>query len=305
MADPITSTVEPAVKDFGTKVKSLKTNKPASTAPSPDSYYFMGPPNAGKTVFFVTMADRLQRLHLENPQKAPYSVTYSTLETLKFVTDSIAEMTRSRWPIKTKKGNIYEINIESRKMFAMKEGKFVFHDYPGEAFMEAFVDSYKIDDHSPYKEDARTMKDEMKNAKGIFLVIDSAVLDDQQSWEIQERLFNFGEYLQNMGHSTKLAVVFTKSDIFREVKSSNPEEKFKKSYGNAYTIFQKFNTKYFYVTSAKDSIRKKGVYVPKNKYDTSQSEGIVEAAVWMMEIKDTTFFEELGHIIFTKNFWKV
>lgn len=266
--------------------------KPVNESSKRGSYYFIGPPQSGKTVFFVTMVDSMQRMHIENIDKAPYVATYTTIESKRFVSDCIKAMQKSEWPIKTKVGNTYEMDIESRKIIAMREARFVFHDYAGEVFMRAFADPAQQEENDSYAGEAKKMRQEMKNAKGVFLVLDSAVLHNGLPKEIQERLFYLADYMKDANAPIKLAVVFSKKDMFG-TNPIEPEKIFKDTDPDAFLKFQKLDTKYFFVTSIKDPVKKDGKYCPPKNYNTSQTEGIIDAALWMLDIKDKSFFQEL------------
>ena len=79
-------------KDWETEQSKNQQPMPLDAINKRGSYYFIGPPRSGKTVFFVTMADRMLRMHIEHKDKAPYVATYATRETELFVTHSIKEM---------------------------------------------------------------------------------------------------------------------------------------------------------------------------------------------------------------------
>ncbi|HOS45793.1 MAG: hypothetical protein BWX92_03243 [Deltaproteobacteria bacterium ADurb.Bin135] len=263
------------------------------------SYYFIGPPKSGKTVFFVVMADIMQRMHIENGDKAPYTATYTTNKSKRFVSDCIRMMQKSEWPTKTQSGNTYEMDIESRKIIAMREARFVFHDYAGEVFMRAFADPAKQEESSTYAEDANKMREEMKNAKGVFLILDSAVLHNGLPEDIQDRLFYLADYMKNANASIKMAVIFSKKDMFN-TNPIEPEKIFKDKEPDTFLKFQKLDTKYFFVTSVKNPEIEGGTYVPPKNYKTSQSEGIIDAALWMLDIKDKPLIQELKEIIENK-----
>jgi len=170
--------------------------------------------------------------------------------------------------------------------------------------MHAFGDPASQEENSAHAEDAKKLREEMKNAKGVFLVLDSQDLHNGLSEELQGSLFYLANYMRQKGgnSSKKLAVIFSKSDFFKQV-SIDPEEIFKIRYPNAYNNFEKLDpkldTKYFFVTSIKDPLIKDGKYLPPKDYNTSQTDGIIEAALWMLDIKDKSFLQELKEKINT------
>ena len=77
--------------------------------------------------------------------------------------------------ITTKKGNLWE-KIKSVKLIPTKpllglKSSINYHDYPGEAFEVAFTKTSNV--NPKIKEYADKMKEQIKNARGLFLVIDA------------------------------------------------------------------------------------------------------------------------------------
>jgi hypothetical protein len=143
------------------------------------------------------------------------------------------------------------------------------------------------------------MREEMKNAKGVFLILDSAVLHNGLPEDIQDRLFYLADYMKNANASIKMAVIFSKKDMFN-TNPIEPEKIFKDKEPDTFLKFQKLDTKYFFVTSVKNPEIEGGTYVPPKNYKTSQSEGIIDAALWMLDIKDKPLIQELKEIIENK-----
>jgi len=277
--------VEEVYDTVGEKIKEIKETLLSTSG----SYIFIGPPESGKTVFFITMVDRLLRLQIEKDM--PYEMTFRTKETEDFITQMINEMAKSKWPLKTAKGNIYEVDITTRNVLFMKSnGILSFHDYGGEVFLDAFSGP-EIGSESKFKEEAEAMKVEIKQAKGIFLVIDTVELyNNMQEEKLLNCLFYLSDFLKKeRNKNMRLAVIFTKSDQFIEKDSLfNPESIFKEKYKypNAYVNFKDQNTRYFFVTAIKEPSIIDGKYMPPKNYKSTDSVNILEAAKWMLEIND-------------------
>jgi len=275
--------VEEVYDTVGEKIKEIKETLLSTSG----SYIFIGPPESGKTVFFITMVDRLLRLQIEKDM--PYEMTFRTKETEDFITQMINEMAKSKWPLKTAKGNIYEVDITTRNVLFMKSnGILSFHDYGGEVFLDAFSGP-EIGSESKFKEEAEAMKVEIKQAKGIFLVIDTVKLyNNMKEEKLLNCLFYLSDFLKKeRNKNMRLAVIFTKSDQFIEKDSLfNPESIFKEKYPNAYVNFKNRNTRYFFVTAIKEPIIIDGKYMPPKNYKSTDSVNILEAAKWMLEIND-------------------
>lgn len=158
-----------------------------------------------------------------------------------------------------------------------------YHDYPGEAFEEAFGDERA---KKPLWEDAaQTLKQDLKKAQGVFLVIDTPKFHDSGEEDYHLQLFRLFEHLDKKELTKSVAVVFTKSDLFREHPDFCPKSLLRERCPNIWNYLQRVKSEFFFVSAvASPAVDSKGEILPPKEYDTTQSEHLVDPIVWMLHL---------------------
>ena len=252
------------------------------------SYVFVGPPASGKTVYFVTATDRLQRFAHEH--SAQYEFTHRTPETLQFCQHALEQMNASEWPSKTQ--GLQVLEFELSKSFRLSDNTPVLYkthyelsycDCAGEAFDEAFGDQ-RVQGNGLHHEQAEHLKKEISGAHGIFVMIDTPKFHDKASTDFHMRLFNLFKHIQTSTKAKRIAVVFTKKDEFA-AKDFDPKQKLKSDLPSAWNHLGRVSSEFFFVSAVKaPKINEMGRLVPPENYDTTQSENLLEPLKWMLSI---------------------
>jgi len=249
------------------------------------SVVFIGQTNAGKTVYFVAMVDQLLR-HSEGK----YKITYKDSNTERFVIDNIAKMKKSGWPLHTVNEALYEIDLNHKSWGMNHTGTISFHDHPGDSFEVAFSDPSKKSELSTYAGDALILRKELIEAKGIILVIDSAVLHEGQSAEFREVLFNLTTFLKEVAMQNgkkRIAVIFAKADLFKGHTDFHPSNVFRDQYTDAYNKLAFMEVSYYYASAVGEHIiNTEGEMMPPSDYNTSKAYNVIEPVLWLLDIKE-------------------
>lgn len=251
------------------------------------SFVFVGPPGAGKTVYFMCAIDRLTRNLLERSSK---EVTLRTEDavTLRRHTRALAEMRSGNWPDKSFESVELFFILERTTAFLgiplwTQTEKLVYHDYPGEVFDAAFGGDQSDSLH--YSEDAGRLRTEISNASGLFLIIDTTYLFDGVDDIYYEKLFSLLKFIDTGQKRRRIAVIFTKKDIFASHQSLEPMKMLQERYPNAWVLLKNWKAKYFFVSAvANPYLDENGSLSPPNGYDTTNSEGLIEPLAWALDL---------------------
>ena len=264
-----------------------------------NNYLFLGLPKSGKTTYFSLMAHYLQdfanqKEHLRFlclPTRIVDEETGQELYddiTSDFIDDCVSRIKEQRWPLKTldyEYGYSFELDI-----YHMFKGKPVlqkytyrkeiidYHDYPGEAFEAAFgVEDNPSPEMAKIADD---MKEKVKKAKGLFLILDAEALfngtDDIKYKKTLKRLF---EYIKDCNPNVKLSIIFNKLELFHGY-APDFVEKIKTDYSYAYAYLP-YNHKFFNVYPLGSVwISDDGTTFPPKKLE---SQNILEPVEWMIK----------------------
>lgn len=274
-------------------------------SPINDAYIIIGPKNCGKTVFFVTAIDRLQRFA---NMKNTFNIKLETLITNKFVKDSLTGMSSSKWPAETlPAGNRLDVTvIRKRRPLPNKKAMLVFSEYPGGVFSAAFAKSNA--NSSPHQNLENAVKQiitETANARGLFLVIDCKTLYQKHlDEELSACLFNLFKHLRNAKEVNKLekkvAVVFTKMDLIPHDSSFNPMVALEQLDSNCWANLKddEFDVEFFSVASvSKTKSTDDGHQVPIDNYNSEMSDGLIQPLCWMLDLPIATISGENRFIL--------
>jgi len=250
-----------------------------NSPPSPDNYLFLGMPNCGKTVLFVAMIHAFQSylseyniedIHLVSADPASDS----------FVRSSVKDLESGVWPEKTFKKIPYSFNLTEKAMIIFENDKhLIYQDFPGETVYSAYCDDVESDDGIKFKNN-------IKEAKGVFLLVDSSNLYEALDDDIATIAAGI---CQNLKESkVKVAVIFTKMDLFTSV-DFDPKEMFNKKYVGAAAHLRKLggNVKYFEMDVVNQHEMKDGARVPASNYTVSENAlNIIKPALWMWDLEN-------------------
>ncbi len=188
-----------------------------------DNYMFLGLPGTGKTTFFCSMADYLQEV--TNSQKN-ISLQVKNKVTQNYIEEAMNKLRHQEWPDKTQNKLSEDLKL-SLMVGSSGNYDFVFHDYPGEAFYEAFID----DGEGNFAEDANDLKKRLTSTSGIFLLLSVESLLNDEEYNIRSNVI--GEmlrFISKNNREAKIAILFSKVELCYEYDHDEMVKKFFKQY---------------------------------------------------------------------------
>lgn len=282
------------------------------------NYLFLGLPLSGKTTYFSIMAKHLQdtanQLGAKNVEVKflPTIVKYSSEdgngnvieEEQEFTSDFIRECNKRiknrEWPVQTQeysRAYSLELTVHPKsilKWFYKKVAIIDNHDYPGESFEIAFAphdNKEKLKDlseNNDFVKYAKDLKERVKSAKGIFLILDSEKLISNAKPELDNSITSLIRYIGRYNKKVKLAIVFTKLEKFYG-NEPDCESLLRDGYGNAYAhlLSMKNKCRFFnvYPVGALDT-DSNGKTIPPQILKTKN---VLEPIKWMLNIEDISF----------------
>lgn len=261
----------------------------------PPSYIIVGPRNSGKTVYFVTAVDLMQRL--ANDKNAgiainhalPFDcVEYHDTKTRDFVDISLDNMFNMKWPDRTFTGNGNRFQILFHKRGLLNRTiHFSLLDYSGGTFTAAFSNEGELppEEYVNCKEDIQKIKDDIKSAEGIFVMMDSSALYNGKDIVMAHCLFNLVDYYRvtRKRKSTRIGVIFSKRDIISDP-SFCPKKRLRENFPNEWGKLMSIGVEFFTVSSVKNTeVDLSGEVVPVKGFRSSDSEGILKPLSWMFQ----------------------
>lgn len=223
---------------------------------STDNYLILGLKGSGKTTYFSLMAQHLQDVANRTeylrfrflPTIIINKVTKEESQeeiTSDFISDCISRLDNQRWPRKTED---YEVgySFELIKYFTIfkqpilknyfyKTAIIDYHDYPGEAFSIAF--GGENNPTPSFQEAAKKMKDQIKSAAGIFLLLDTdEMFNNINTSLLKQTLTGLFRVINDSNPNIKLAVIFNKLELFGNIDQDVNQLKyqFRRDYGGAF-----------------------------------------------------------------------
>ena len=262
-------------------------NKAAANANATASkVIIIGLPSSGKTVFFCTGMDALQRRF--NELEGWGSVIYEEPGTEGFVTTVVnSELRNRRWPENTRGKSEHRVSIRCKN----KKMSLLYRDYSGEAFLAAFGGTDQTAVEAVFSQekdvDGKMIKDELledvKAASDIVLVLDTSMIMNSVNRDLSVCLFNLLTTIKESGFSGRIAVVFTKGDILGDLNAFSFEDALKRQQPNSYARLREMGRyKMFMVSAVKCDVDTDGKYVPPVGYSSlKDSENVLEPFCWL------------------------
>jgi hypothetical protein len=244
----------------------------------------LGLPDAGKTVFFNVMLDRLQRLSNAYNGKSKFLVQYGN-ETKERVSAVIGRLRESEWPDATTEYEISDVMIACTSISGKTvEKKLVCADYGGEVLAKAAGFSPEESDTSSADPKAvDNLKKSVESASMIMLVMDTVMLGEKPGNEAGNDNM-FSRIFQDAEKVERIALIFTKGDMLDEETKNSAENFFINRYPNTISQFKSMQVKFkaFLVTAAKCP----DLRTPPKDFDSGKhSEGLIEPIEWLLDIK--------------------
>lgn len=223
------------------------------------NYLFLGLPKSGKTTYFSLMAYHLQQLanksdqlhFLYLPTKSVDESTGVETEsdiTSDFIGDCIDRLTHQKWPKKTQDyscGYSFEFHKLPKwfKSYGGNNAVIDYHDYPGEAFEEAFGEPENATEEM--KKYAENMKDRIRTAEGIILILDANELfNGTENSKYGRNIVRLFRYIRETNEEVKVSVVFNKLELFFD-EEIDFRTQLRKKNGNAYSYLRLLNYRIF------------------------------------------------------------
>jgi len=247
----------------------------------------IGLPEAGKTVCFNVMIDRLRRLFNADDNTGRYTVKCLGDETEERVSDVMTELKKRKWPEATSGFETSQINIayvNKKNGHVAKE--LICQDYGGEVLESATGES--PGESAAPEEAVESLKADIKTASNIMLVMDSTMLGEKSGNEKNKKfvriLRRLLSLIENAGKARKIALIFTKGDMLDDETRNDVKKLFEEQYPGAYSSFRGMGAQFeiFLVTAVKCP----DMMAPPKDFDSRiHSEGLIEPIEWLWDIE--------------------
>ena len=124
-----------------------------------------------------------------------------------------------------------------------------------------------------------------------MLVLDASLILDVVDMELSACLFNLLTQIKSSGFSGRLALVFTKADLLREIEGFSVEEAFKSQQPNSFARLREIGGySLFLVSAVKCDVNDDGVPVPPRGYSSMKdSENVVAPLCWLLGLENDVF----------------
>jgi hypothetical protein len=246
----------------------------------------LGLPEAGKTVCFNVMIDRLRRLFNADDTTGRYTVKCLDDETEERISDVITKLKKGKWPETTSGFETSQINIAYvNKKNSYVEKELICQDYGGEVLESATGESGET---AAPVETAESFKADIETASNIILVMDSTMLGEKSGNEKNKKFVRILRRLLSMlgdtGKARKIALIFAKGDMLDDETRNDVRKLFEEQYPGAYSSFRGMGAQFkmFLVIAVKCP----DMMTPPKDFDPRiHSEGLIEPIEWLLDIK--------------------
>ena len=264
-----------------------------------DNYMFLGLPETGKTTFFCSMADNLQDVANKSDGKISLRVMSDIAQNT--IENAMNKLRHQEWPDKTqyKLKEDIELSLTYKGIFKDCIWNFVFHDYPGEAFYEAFISKGE----GNFVEDAEDLKKRLASANGVFLLLSAENLLNDENHSIRSNVIGaMLRFIIDNNNKAKVAILFNKVELFHEYSHDKMVKLFSEQYKIANGLIESLRTRRAFFTvkplGYNCEINEEGYYVPPQKL---APEGLLEPISWMIDLRLGDNNKNVGPIPNIKN----
>lgn len=245
-----------------------------------DNYMFLGLPRTGKTTFFCAMADNLLDVANDSDGKINLRVMSDTAQSC--IENGMNKLHHQEWPDKTqyKLKEDIELSLTYNGILNDYICNFVFHDYPGEAFYEAFISKGE----GNFAEDSEDLKKRLVSANGVFLLLSAENLFNDEDHYIRSNVIGaMLRFIIDNNNKAKIAILFNKVELFHEYSHDKMVKLFSKQYKIADGLIKSLGTRgsFFTVKPLGNNceINEEGNYVPPQNL---APDGLLEPISWMI-----------------------
>ena len=256
-----------------------------------DYYLFLGLPRTGKSTYFCTLADQLQKLSNMSDR---INCTVTTTAAQVFVENSINRIRNQGWPNKTVSisKEDYELDLACESILVKRIICFIFRDYPGEFFKEAFKND------TENSEETKELKEKLRMAKGVFLLLSAEDIKNDFDSEVRSCVIgNLIRYVNAYNQNVKIAFLFNKAEIIQDYNHDEMEKYFKENYSIIYGLVKarQNRSRFFTIQPLGNSceIDVEGNYVPPKELNPK---GLIEPVEWATGL-DLHGYKNFGDII--------
>lgn len=261
---------------------TTRSNKKNEKKETSDNYLLLGVPRSGKTTYFCTMAEHLQKLATSSGR---FGFKFCDNNTSRFIDNQMKFLRNNGWPEKTPKKDVdYKFQlVHDLRIFGVKLYTeyidILYHDYPGEAFNDAFSDAPS----GMFTKNVEDLKEKIATAQGIFLMLDAKEIFNEENVESsQETLVALIKYLQEKAkRKIKLALIFNKIELIPDYSHREYLRKFKLLYRNAYQWLHGVNHQFFsvYTVGGECRVNEHGNVIPPEKLNPRS---VLKPVNWMI-----------------------
>jgi hypothetical protein len=254
----------------------------------------VGLPNSGKTVFFITMINQLQRRL--SSKECKYSIISNSRSGSNLGDRFFKTIRKGAWPDKTETGAddkaIFSYRIILEDNMVMTQLRDIdYLDYPGEAYQIAFGDHTKLSDPNnnikeTYGDDADKIKSHINDAYGVFVIIDSEKLFEEDNELFNDIVWGLSDKLSK-SKVKKVALVFTKTDMCPSKEKEDLIQILNDQNPDTLNQLQRIDFESFMVSAVEAEVNLDGILVPIKDYSPEKhSKGVLEPIKWMLNLKE-------------------
>lgn len=248
---------------------------------------FVGPPGAGKTVFFSTMVNRLVNQAII--RGSLLSCIPKDFQSRQFVESVLHSLKEQVWP---KEGGAIEAFGELEYTLTCKgwlydlEFSLTCCDYAGETFIAAYGNRDKLDIDVD-EEQVRRLKKQVDTADIVFLIGNAVSLHDGKCRDFAASLF--GAAISLIKKHIRTAFILTQKDEFEGLDFAEEGGRLVVMYPDLYAALLKIHAEFFWISSVTAVTDAHGRRVPPKDYDSSRNSIDLLAPInWALALPETS-----------------